>query len=94
MQRLPWPGNVRELKAVLTRLTLTGATGVIGARMVSWLCGPTSDPPAQNTLRSMLQERIRAVLDETAGNVSETARRLRISRNTIYRALPKAPVDC
>jgi transcriptional regulator of acetoin/glycerol metabolism len=94
MQRLPWPGNVRELKAVLTRLTLTGATGVIGARMVSGLCGPTSDPPAQNALRSMLQERIRAVLDETAGNVSETARRLRISRNTIYRALPKAPVDC
>jgi ActR/RegA family two-component response regulator len=30
---------------------------------------------------------IHAVYAETAGNVSETARRLGISRNTVYRAL-------
>jgi transcriptional regulator of acetoin/glycerol metabolism len=90
LQRLPWFGNIRELQSVLARLTLTEANGVVDARTVSGLSGPVRDPPPQNTLRSMLHERIRATLDETAGNVSETARRLRVSRNTIYRALPKA----
>jgi sigma-54 dependent transcriptional regulator, acetoin dehydrogenase operon transcriptional activator AcoR len=93
LRRLPWFGNIRELKTVLTRLTLVGVAGVIDARMVSALSGQASDPPAQNTLRAMLQERIRAVHEETAGNISETARRLRVSRNTIYRALPSSHAD-
>lgn len=92
-RRLPWFGNIRELRTALTRLTLIGATGVIDAPMVSDLGGPASDPPAQNALRSMLRERIRAVFQETAGNVSETARRLGVSRNTIYRALSRPHFD-
>ena len=93
MRRMPWCGNIRELRTVLTRLTLIGATGVIDAPMVSGLGGRASDPPAQNALRSMLRERINAVFQETAGNVSETARRLNVSRNTIYRALPRPHVN-
>jgi transcriptional regulator of acetoin/glycerol metabolism len=93
MRRLPWRGNIRELRTVLTRLTLIDAAGVIDALMLSGLAGRPIDPPAQNVLRSMLRERIRAVFQETAGNVSETARRLNVSRNTIYRALPMPRVD-
>jgi sigma-54 dependent transcriptional regulator, acetoin dehydrogenase operon transcriptional activator AcoR len=93
MRRMPWCGNIRELRTVLTRLTLIGAIGVIDAPMVSGLGGRASDPPAQNALRSMLRERINAVFQETAGNVSETARRLNVSRNTIYRALPRPHVN-
>jgi len=93
MRRLPWVGNIRELRTVLTRLTLMSATGVIDTPMVSGLAGRAIDPPAQNALRSMLRERIRVAFQETAGNVSETARRLHVSRNTIYRALPRARAD-
>jgi transcriptional regulator of acetoin/glycerol metabolism len=94
LRRLPWFGNIRELKSVLTRLTLAGAMGVIDARMVSGLSGQkASDPPAQHTLRAVLHERIHAVHQETAGNISETARRLHVSRNTIYRALAKQHDD-
>jgi transcriptional regulator of acetoin/glycerol metabolism len=87
LQRLPWPGNIRELRALLTRLTLLMAAGVIDAETVSGLGGRTTDAAADRSLREMLHERIRAVHHQTAGNISETARRLRISRNTVYRAL-------
>jgi transcriptional regulator of acetoin/glycerol metabolism len=87
--RLPWPGNIRELRAMLTRLTLPAAAGVICAEAIG-VAGapPATDPIEQRPLREMLHQRIRAVHQETAGNISETARRLRVSRNTVYRALP------
>jgi len=99
LRRLPWFGNIRELNSVLTRLTLAGAGGVIDAGMVSGLTGRASDRPPQDalrvmppqdTLRVMLQGRIRSVHEETAGNISETARRLHVSRNTVYRALARS----
>jgi transcriptional regulator with PAS, ATPase and Fis domain len=99
LRRRPWFGNIRELNSVLTRLTLEGAGGVIDVRMVSGLTGqagaqpPQDTPgaqPSQDTLRLMLQRRIRSVHAETAGNISETARRLQVSRNTVYRALARS----
>jgi transcriptional regulator of acetoin/glycerol metabolism len=89
LQRLPWLGNIRELRTVLTRLTLTGTAGTISADNVAGCDLPAQAPSQQRPLREMLHERIRAVHHETAGNISETARRLHVSRNTVYRALPK-----
>jgi transcriptional regulator of acetoin/glycerol metabolism len=88
LRGLPWPGNIRELRALLTRLTLLSAAGVINAETIAGLGARTTDLAADRPLREMLHERIRAVHHETAGNISETARRLRVSRNTVYRALP------
>lgn len=92
LRQLPWPGNIRELKAVLTRLTLSDTSGVIDANMVAALRSHPGVEASDNTLREVLNARIRTVHEETAGNISETARRLRISRNTVYRALPHAAV--
>jgi ActR/RegA family two-component response regulator len=39
------------------------------------------------SLHDIQRARILVVYAETAGNISETARRLGVSRNTIYRAL-------
>jgi transcriptional regulator of acetoin/glycerol metabolism len=91
LRDLPWRGNIRELRALLTRLTLLDAAGVISAETIAALGARTTDLTADRPLREMLHERIRTVHHETAGNVSETARRLRVSRNTVYRALPDPP---
>lgn len=88
LRRLPWPGNIRELRTVLTRLALGAPAGSIDAETVARLDIRASETRPERPLREMQHERIRAVLHETAGNVSETARRLRVSRNTVYRALP------
>ncbi len=94
LKNLPWPGNIRELRAMLTRLTLAGGCGVIGVDMVAAVIDrATAEPQQQLPLRALQRDRINAVHRETTGNVSETARRLGVSRNTVYRALARATED-
>jgi transcriptional regulator of acetoin/glycerol metabolism len=87
LRQMPWPGNIRELRATLTRLTLAGTARVIDAEMIG---GEASSSPGDRPLQDMIRDRIRSVYKETAGNVSETARRLGVSRNKVYRTLPHA----
>jgi transcriptional regulator with PAS, ATPase and Fis domain len=91
LRQLPWPGNIRELRATLIRLTLQGAAGIIDVDAVVSLGARTIESTSRRPLREIQRDRIRAVYHETSGNISETARRLRVSRNTVYRALPNAP---
>jgi transcriptional regulator of acetoin/glycerol metabolism len=79
----PWPGNIRELRNMLARFTLTADGFIDGAEAMIHQAPLTTSGSLQETQRS----HILAVHAETAGNVSETARRLGVSRNTIYRAL-------
>ena len=53
------------------------------------MTGPEAsiDEPPSETLRDAVRERILAAHRETGGNLSETARRLGVSRNTVYRAI-------
>jgi transcriptional regulator of acetoin/glycerol metabolism len=101
LARQPWPGNIRELRNVLTRLTLGEPEMVIGADAVAALLAPLGLAPqiihvpkdgARDTkLRSVMQAQILAAHSATGGNLSETARRLGVSRNTVYRAIGPAP---
>jgi transcriptional regulator of acetoin/glycerol metabolism len=84
----PWPGNVRELRSVLTRLTLADPSREIGPECLSGLCPvPAEAPTGGHSLRALLTDQVRAVHRELDGNIAETARRLGVSRNTVYRAL-------
>ncbi|MBR1202938.1 MULTISPECIES: sigma-54-dependent Fis family transcriptional regulator [unclassified Bradyrhizobium] len=81
----PWPGNVRELRNVLARFSLAAADGSINGASVENIVHPAGTE--SGSLHDIHRARILVVYAETAGNVSETARRLGVSRNTIYRAL-------
>ena len=81
-----WHGNIRELGNMLARLTLGVSGGLIDEACVDAMIGP-APPPLPGSLQEVQRTRILMVYAETAGNVSETARRLGVSRNTIYRAL-------
>ena len=73
---------------MLARLTLGVSNGLINQACVDTMLGPAAPvPPAEGSLHDVQRARILMVYAETAGNVSETARRLGVSRNTIYRAL-------
>ena len=82
----PWPGNIRELRNMLARFTLANADGLIDVAGVEAMIdqAPLTTP---GSLHDIQRARILVVYAETAGNISETARRLGVSRNTIYRAL-------
>jgi sigma-54 dependent transcriptional regulator, acetoin dehydrogenase operon transcriptional activator AcoR len=83
----PWPGNIRELRNMLARLTLGAADGLIDEACVVAALIDQTPPTPPESLHDVQRARILMVYAETAGNVSETARRLGVSRNTIYRAL-------
>ena len=82
----PWPGNIRELRNVLARFSLAAADrSVDEIELDAMIC--QAPPTTPGSLHDIQRARILVVHAETAGNISETARRLGVSRNTIYRAL-------
>ena len=83
----PWPGNVRELANVMERSALMAESAEISAHDLS-LTEPSSGTtvpamttPAETALS--LRDEHQRVLDETGGNITRTAERLEISRNTL-----------
>ena len=88
-----WPGNMRELKSVLARLSLNVAGDSIEASQVRRLSGAmaaadqSSSLGTEGTLRDLKRARVLVAHAEANYNIAETARRLGVSRNTIYRLL-------
>ncbi len=85
-----WPGNIRELRGTLARMALAAAEhdNVIDETIVAaYTTMPSVVAPQDQSLRELQRAQLRSVYAETGGNISETARRLGVCRNTVYRAL-------
>jgi transcriptional regulator of acetoin/glycerol metabolism len=82
-----WPGNIRELRNVLSRLTLQTEDSVIDYPEAALIAAPQIEAKHGSTLQGRHRAQVLSTYAETGNNVSETARRLGVSRNTIYRAL-------
>jgi sigma-54 dependent transcriptional regulator, acetoin dehydrogenase operon transcriptional activator AcoR len=82
-----WPGNIRELRNVLSRLTLQTEDSIIDYPEAALIAGPQVEGKSSLTLQGRHRAQVLSTYAETGNNVSETARRLGVSRNTIYRAL-------
>jgi transcriptional regulator of acetoin/glycerol metabolism len=97
LAELEWDGNIRELRNVLSRLSLGGPGSLIDEAAVEVVVGHSCterlarEGPNNHGLRNDLHEIQRAhvltAYAETGNNISRTARRLGVSRNTIYRTL-------
>ncbi|HDX8437062.1 TPA: sigma-54-dependent Fis family transcriptional regulator [Aeromonas dhakensis] len=91
----PLPGNVRQLKQALeVASVLAEGQGWIEPahlHLPTVVVAPVAPPAlAGSTLRQQNRQRVQQTLTECGGNVSEAARRLGISRTTLYRALREA----
>jgi len=96
-----WPGNVRELEnAILRALVLAGRGALIGDEHFDLLAAET--PPAQieglegaadehlsDTLARVEAGLIRAALERNAGHRAETARRLGLTREGLYKKMKR-----
>jgi transcriptional regulator of acetoin/glycerol metabolism len=81
-----WPGNVRELENVIQRALHVCDNKKITAKNLGLTNGPAADEVANpGTLQHMEKKMISATLKATNSNMAETARRLGISRATLYR---------
>jgi DNA-binding NtrC family response regulator len=93
-----WPGNIRELENVVERIVLFAETGVLRAsdlpaelrgRAPAAMAPPTTGAPTslkeavrETTLR-LERDLIQQALKETGGNVTQAAKRLKISRKSL-----------
>jgi two-component system response regulator HydG len=98
-----WPGNVRELENVMERAVILLRGEYISEKelplSIQRLKQEDTSPSeplerdfgysAGATLAEMEKQMIRQALKETAGNKSETARRLGITRRTLHLKLKK-----
>ena len=87
LAKCAWPGNIRELRNVLSRLTLQTEDSVIDYPEAALIPGQHTEEGRSGTLQGRHRAQVLSTYAETGNNVSETARRLGVSRNTIYRVL-------
>jgi transcriptional regulator of acetoin/glycerol metabolism len=97
--RHPWPGNVRQLHHVLRSAVALSAGAPLGLEYFPALGLPAAAAPAslattpETPLLSpeQAQERqtLLGVLEAARWNVSQAAKSLRVSRNTLYRRMHK-----
>jgi len=98
LESYAWPGNVRELKNVVERMVVLSRDPVLSVKNIpedlkreaplrSAGGGASEWPPHEANLQEMEKELIRIKLLESSGNKSKAAKKLGISRRTLYRKI-------
>src|SRR5262245_27309403 len=93
-----WPGNVRELGNVVERVALLTDEPVVTAAMLGLTMTSTvDDPPAEGVTpqssRDRMREHLLEALTETGWNISQTAVRLAVARNTVLARMARFGVN-
>ena len=103
----PWPGNIRELESAIERAVLLTDSEVITEcdlplSVQAFAAGDDVPVPVpslferQDTilpLESLKEQAVKHALKVTEGNVLEAARKLQISRSTIYEMMKKFEIQ-
>ncbi len=93
----PWPGNVRELEnSIEAAVVLTHGKRIEISDFPSALLQDTGAPIEAGSPGTIMENEARLlkeVLEECSWNKMEAARRLGISRNTLYRKLKKYQIN-
>lgn len=84
-----WPGNVRELENIIERALVIGQGKSILPAHLPFDRGQQREVELPESLREMEQHHIMRILEKTGWNISQTARRLEIDRQTLYNKIQK-----
>ncbi len=102
LSQYDWPGNIRELKNIAERMVVLSRSNVIDVEQVPEDIRGGAKPFASKTnlsgketktLQEMEEEMIRRTLLEVNRNKSTAAKRLGISRRTLYRKMAEYKID-
>jgi two-component system response regulator AtoC len=92
LRRHAWPGNVRELRNLLEQAVLLGHGPTLDrADLAPWSDAAPADPvpTAAATLPALERQALVQALERCGGNVSQAARELGISRDTLRYRIDK-----
>jgi transcriptional regulator of acetoin/glycerol metabolism len=85
-----WPGNVRELENCIIGMMANCEGRVLEIRDIPQpirMALRQERPTARSPLEDAERAAIAAALEESGGNIAETARRLGIAKATLYRKM-------
>jgi DNA-binding NtrC family response regulator len=88
-----WPGNIRELRNVLERALLLSGRSILEPDDMFRSSPVTVSAGTQLTLQQVEQRHVEAVLKEERGSVERTARRLGISRSSLYMKIKEYKIE-
>lgn len=91
LTRLPYPGNIRQLKNMVERAVLIGGSRLDKDLFISMpgIGDPIEEIKTSGTLGSMEKNVIVDALEKSGGNMTQAARSLGITRQTLYRRMEK-----
>jgi two-component system response regulator AtoC len=98
LEQQPWPGNVRQLENAIARCIALATTKVVGLEALQAPVDTTetsegamanAGPSFREQVEAFERNLIAHTMRTSAGNQSETARRLQINRATLYDKLKK-----
>jgi DNA-binding NtrC family response regulator len=85
-----WPGNIRELQNAIERAVLVARSETLQPADFPMVGTPSSVVIRdEKSLAAVERDHIRAVLEETGWNISQSARLLQIDRVTLYNKIRK-----
>jgi transcriptional regulator with PAS, ATPase and Fis domain len=85
-----WPGNIRELQNAIERAVLVARSDTLQPADFPVVGTPSSVVIRdEKSLAAVERDHIRAVLEETGWNISQSARLLQIDRVTLYNKIRK-----
>ncbi|MCK0505366.1 sigma-54-dependent Fis family transcriptional regulator [Aromatoleum anaerobium] len=95
LRQYPWPGNVRELENVLEMGAIMAEGSIIKPGHLAYRMRDRRTPERQHAAASSRDQSIpaiqldliRSAIEEFNGNVAEAARKLGLSRSTVYRRM-------
>ncbi len=88
LSSLPWRGNIRELHSAILQLTMNAQGNTITFSDVTFSLGETPENhqiTATESWREKMRSEIAALLGTNGNNITQAARTLGISRNTVYK---------
>lgn len=89
LRRHRWFGNVRELRNLVERLLLTTSDELVSVDDLPPELHSTTPEPSPTSLDAAERDTILRAIEHEHGNVASAARRLGVSRSTIYRKMDR-----
>jgi DNA-binding NtrC family response regulator len=90
MRKYAWPGNVRELENAIERAVVVEKGRQIKPADLPFVAlGGEETPTGKLSLEEMERQHISRILAAEGGNISNTAKVLRINRTTLYHKIKK-----
>ena len=103
LRNYPYPGNVRELESIIAHAVIMADTDTVTARdlpddvrqgIAPRLALPNFVAHNIPTLDDMEAQAIRAALEKVNGNQTKAAKKLGISRSTLWRKIKEYDITC